>query len=866
MSNGFMRYKCKEFKHTIAVFCAIFTISVQHLNAQTNRFVPYKLKKEVWIYVRPNSTKPIIEEEFQAALPFNYMGLAKVKLEDQWKWIDTTGKTIFNQYDSLQYLRNKDLFVAYKKGKCGIVSGVSKAVLVPLEFNKISVLNFGTEEEQNVATHTSNFNVLDILGAQDFKGKQKLKLIQISLDQNSINRVKISADFYESIAYSPLNFTDFNTRVFSVTNAGNQGLLNDIAKVIVPPNYQDIQLVGGYQLKNGFTFAQGKQRYFIVTKGDFQGLFDAEGQPLLKPIYQSVQPLEFAKEFIFRLQNKADQQGLYFAKTQKLNEPKYITIQSVSGGEFVVCRDKKWIELYTKSGVLALSNLESSELKLVWKDPYKWMQQKDKSMPKVVFKYLSVNQLYGLVSNEGLVLLSPDFQDIKNIGSDRFLAVRKKDRWAFYNVYTRELGQFEFLNIGKMNGAGYVMANNSDNNVGYLYQNTNKIDWIIAPKFQKGMPFNPCLNSKGTELYPQWAAVSQNGKFGFIDPTGNTVLPFEYDSAQSFNGKMGAVKSKLGWQLIGISKKPISRSFKNLRLVSGVALVYNKDSSGIINSDGKWMFPMTKNAWYYAVDHSSDSFPFQRIEDERTLSQVAVISNNGILLAKIHDFVIEQIDSSAWLLLGKSQNLCINAKGEVQDLRQSGEFKWVNEGHRLGKFTFKSGAEEKVAYFDAASKKMMPNLNDWKIEINEESLQVSSSKGGLLGKLSTEFKVILPANYNEIVSIGNTGSDLFIVKNYAGNYAVVNAKNEILLPFDNQFIYKKTFSIETKNGSVNKTIICVKKADKISYFDASMKLIFNNLNSNEFETFMVTDQLFEVKSTEGETLYYTDSKGFRYTR
>jgi hypothetical protein len=105
------------------LFLILLLLFSQNLCAQFNRFIPYKLKNDVWIFVRPASAKPVIEEEFQLAQPFNYLGFAKVKLDDKWQWIDTNGKHVFTEYDSLNYLQNRDLFIAYKKGKCGVFSG-----------------------------------------------------------------------------------------------------------------------------------------------------------------------------------------------------------------------------------------------------------------------------------------------------------------------------------------------------------------------------------------------------------------------------------------------------------------------------------------------------------------------------------------------------------------------------------------------------------------------------------------------------------------------------------------------------------------------------------------------------------------------
>ena len=98
----------------IKLLLLFFGISL-HLKAQTDRFIPYKIKNDVWIYVKPASSKAVISEEFQQTKPFNYLGHAQVKIDDNWRWIDTTGKYVFAEYDSVAYLQNKDLYLVKKK-------------------------------------------------------------------------------------------------------------------------------------------------------------------------------------------------------------------------------------------------------------------------------------------------------------------------------------------------------------------------------------------------------------------------------------------------------------------------------------------------------------------------------------------------------------------------------------------------------------------------------------------------------------------------------------------------------------------------------------------------------------------------------
>ena len=834
------------------VLCLLLVLFSQNLCAQVNRFIPYKLKNDVWIYVRPASMKPVIEEEFQLAQPFNYLGFAKVKLDDKWQWIDTNGKHVFTEYDSLNYLQNRDLFIAYKKGKCGVFSGLNRTILVPLDYDNIQVLVFGDPENNAHFSIATPYNSLDLIGTTTSKGRKKSKLIQIALDEKVKPRVKFSIETYQSISYSNLNLKTFNTRLFLVEEGGFFGMLSSSAAVIIPPNYDEIQLTEKVNSNvRSTSTAVGNTRFFIASSKKSQTLFNSEGQNLLKSIYTSVSPLENCALPIYRLQNKSDLQGLYFANTSQIIEPKYITINYIENVNAVVCRDKKWIDFYNHLGTQLLSSLESSEFKKV---------------SKKAFKYLSVKGLYGLILGNNEVLLSADFDEIANIGSDKLVAVRKKDLWSFYHLENKKLGGFEFKFIGKIGSNGLIPVSNSQQKFGYMNE---ELKWIIQPKYNSASNFNE-LNLFNLNIVDniQMASVSLNGKFGFIDVKGNLFTQLEFDSAQGFSGLMAAVKSKNGWQVIGKGKKTMTRYYQNVRIHSGVAIIHHKDSSGILDFEGKWMFPMSKTANYTILDHSSDNFPFQRIHDNVSFTQVGIVNAAGRLLLKIEDFTIENLDSTHWLLLGKKQSAVIDVKGEISQLNVSGMgFEWLNDKHSLGVFKTKSGAVEKLKYFSGMTRRILLDLEDLKVAYDEETTHVKVSKNGMFGLLSeSDFQLILPANYSEITPVLGGLNDLYIVRSYNGNYGVVNRKNEFKIAFENQFIFTKYCAVESKKGCVNEVILCVKKADKIEYYNALMQKLYVEANSFSNGFRVVSSNLFEISDANQQVLYYVDSKGFKYER
>lgn len=820
-----------------------FGISLQ-LKAQTDRFIPYKIKNDVWIYVKPASSKAVIAEEFQQANPFNYLGHAQVKIDDKWRWIDTTGKYVFTEYDSVAYLRNKDLYLVKKKGKFGVISGISKVELLPLQFENIELMKFGDEKARLKMSMTTSFDQIDLLGYTSPKGKKKVQLIQIWLNQNTKPRVSISTDVFETIGYHDYDLQNFNSRLFSVTNGELFGILNTQGKTIVPPKYAQIQVVDA--LINSNT----NKKYFVVEVENKEGLYNND-QMVLKPLYNAVSKLENCMLPIFRIQGNSDLMGLYFGNSAQIIEPKYITLNYLEATQVVTCRDKKWIEMYQSNGNRLLSNLEISELK---------------ELAPGFYTYMSVKNLYGLTTNKEM-LLSAEFDEIKQIGSPNVVAIRKKNKWALYSIIKQQLGDFSFTTIGSYSKMGLINVANDKKLWGFVNEFGT---FIIPPKYAAAMSFNqnfPVLSNIVDDV--KVAPVSLNGKFGFIDTKGNLFTQLEYDSAQSFSGKMAAVKSKNGWQVIGKGKKVMNRYYEHVKIVSGVALINHKDSSGVLNFEGKWLFPMTKKAIYNIVDHSSDNFPFQRIQDELSFTQVAVITSSGTLVTKIEDFTIEKIDNSSWLLLGIKQNAMINSKGEVIDLKVFGDFEWLNDAHKIGIFKQKNANSIKISYFSTTIKKILTELNDVQLEFDEETSKYKVLKNNQIGFIDESFHLLLAPQYKNMVPVKNAMNYYFIVQNYNGNYAIMNDKNGFVIPFENQFIYDKKYSVETKPGAIEKTVFCVKKATMNQYYTETPKgvnLIYKEIENTNNELNVISDNLFEIQDAENNTLFFVDAKGYVYVR
>jgi hypothetical protein len=79
-----------------------------------------------------------------------------------------------------------------------------------------------------------------------------------------------------------------------------------------------------------------------------------------------------------------------------------------------------------------------------------------------------------------------------------------------------------------------------------------------------------------------YAAVKQNGKWGYIDLDGNKVIDCQYEEAKSFSNGIGAVKQNGKWGYINTDNKIV------IDLQFDEAKYLNSEGHAFVYSDGRW--------------------------------------------------------------------------------------------------------------------------------------------------------------------------------------------------------------------------------------------------------------------------------------
>ncbi|PZT48326.1 hypothetical protein B6S12_04510 [Helicobacter valdiviensis] len=136
---------------------------------------------------------------------------------------------------------------------------------------------------------------------------------------------------------------------------------------------------------------------------------------------------------------------------------------------------------------------------------------------KTIFKNDPLNNLYGILNQEGKEILEPKFKEIRDY-SEGLIAVKKDDKWGFVDEWGDIVIDFRFESVGDFNDG--LAPVKQDGLFGFI---NKKGEFIIKPQF------------KGASIFHNsYALASKNKKWGIIDKKGNFIIQPIYNDINFF--------------------------------------------------------------------------------------------------------------------------------------------------------------------------------------------------------------------------------------------------------------------------------------------------------------------------------------------
>lgn len=577
-------------------------------------------------------------------------------------------KNQWNRYDPNAFLYESndenlkdEVFIINVNGKEGMLSKDGKIIL-PFEYENINFHynNFFTIKKQDkYGIINSKGEIIQTPQFDRIQGQMVLQNKKIGILQPNLQSFLLPIEFDAFTKYSyqkrmengQLKFLP----LYKVQKNNQEGLMDSNGEIVIPIAYQNIRYQSSY-VENLVVQKDGKwglidlnnnivldfqhdiikdnrewQISMLVKKENKYGMLNPENGEWYIPIQYDSIFVETRKKILVQENKKW---GVLNDKFELVTEIKYDEIKNFKGriGE-------KWEELKSyKQEVASLNLLRSSYRPSIKKEGEKygvidkngrWLLPAEYDEIKREYSYflLTRDGKKGLLAKDSTFLIPTQYQDIKYYSYEKFIKVKKDEKWGVINSQNKiviplqyerieNLGQnlikiydgkyWKLINYDgeEINGQEYSSVNflsNMNNRdlifVSQLYRSgiiDKKGNTILPCKFEKVIPDINKINPVGIpDLYP----VQQNKKWGYAKKGGAIVIPCQFEKVSFFRRQVALIKKDSKFYLIDTKGNIISKDgyydIKGFNLLTDLAIVTDSNNKrGAINGKGEEIIPV----------------------------------------------------------------------------------------------------------------------------------------------------------------------------------------------------------------------------------------------------------------------------------
>lgn len=387
-----------------------------------------------------------------------------------------------------------------------------------------------------------------------------------------------------------------------------------------------------------------------------------------------------------------------------------------------------------------------------------------------------LSEKQGLIDTQGNVVVPIEYRQVSDF-SEGYASVKRYDGNGIAIINTR--GEFitPYLYIdniysGFQNGLAHVTRSRKS---GFI---NPKGDVVIPFKYDSARYFSSGL-----------APVSKHGKYGYIDTTGNVVIPFQYDYADAFqdgianvkiNGKRGMINTK------GEVIVPIEHSWVGYSLITnfsqGVSKVQKKGLSALVDNTGK----LLTDYRYYEIEPFHNGIARVITPDRK----YGFITREGKALTDAFFDKAERFVDGKALVRRNGKSGVINTNGD-----------WVIEPEYdvMGNFSdglYYAEKEGEAGFLNAEGDIAIPfdydvinptytsyykRNNAFTTFKNNRFTLAKNKKAGVINQ---DGDTIIPFVYN---ALGVSKNGLFLALKHK-KYGVINEHNRVVVPFEYDFL------------------------------------------------------------------------------
>ena len=455
---------------------------------------------------------------------------------------------------------SKDYFASYQNNKWGVIDSNGDNVIDPSYAEMIIVPN--SKNDVFLCTYDVDYD----------NNTYKTKAL------NSENKeIFTEYDHVEAISNKDTdNNLWYENDVVRVEKNGLYGLIDLSGKELLQCEYDKIEAL------------EGVQNTFKITKDGKVGIADNKGNVLITPSYAEITSLDKDKIQGFIVKSSDGKYGIVDTANKQVLETKYDTVEKIYRNDYYVVTENGKQEVVKKAGDKVLSG-NYDKIEAILQNPENGIIYKQK-------------EKYGIMNLSGDVVIKPEYEKLKEGASGSIIA-KKDSKYGIIDLQGNQKVEFKYQNLSynekadlyiaeddqyeneildsnyQVKQTGYLIELNTDK--GYMELNQNNSYKYYNFKFEE-------QNAENIFTSNTLFASKKDGKYGFVDKNGKTVVDYIYDDVTSQNSYgYAGIKKDGKWGAIDKDGKVVKEP------------TYNLDDYLKIDFIGGWYLGKDINMNYY---------------------------------------------------------------------------------------------------------------------------------------------------------------------------------------------------------------------------------------------------------------------------
>lgn len=455
---------------------------------------------------------------------------------------------------------SKDYFASYQNNKWGVIDSNGDNVIDPSYAEMIIVPN--SKNDVFLCTY------------------------DVDYDNNTYKTKALNSENKEI-------FTEYD-HVEAISNKDTDNNLwyeNDVVRVEKNGLYGSIDLSGKELLQceyDKIEALEGVQNTFKITKDGKVGIADNKGNVLITPSYAEITSLDKDKSQGFIVKSSDGKYGIVDTANKQVLETKYDTVEKIYRNDYYVVTENGKQEVVKKAGDKVLSG-NYDKIEAILQNPENGIIYKQK-------------EKYGIMNLSGDVVIKPEYEKLKEGASGSIIA-KKDSKYGIIDLQGNQKVEFKYQNLSynekadlyiaeddqyeneildsnyQVKQTGYLIELNTDK--GYMELNQNNSYKYYNFKFEE-------QNAENIFTSNTLFASKKDGKYGFVDKNGKTVVDYIYDDVTSQNSYgYAGIKKDGKWGAIDKDGKVVKEP------------TYNLDDYLKIDFIGGWYLGKDINMNYY---------------------------------------------------------------------------------------------------------------------------------------------------------------------------------------------------------------------------------------------------------------------------